>query len=325
MYIDSGTISKAMDILKSGLEQYDSEQLSELFEEIRYEVKNSSLDVVEVMQPTRSWITPYRVDDKWGYVNSAGKNVLDAEYKDSFPVLEESNYTVLKLDGVYTLIDMNGDWYAIDKSGLDKVIGVAPNAIVGCRNGKYSLYTITFVPLIQDEYEDALISSNNLCFVKKKGKWGLINTSGEQIADYIYDEVVLNSHGEAFANGYAVVKDSDGYFIINEDGNELGTYRYANAKGMEGSLIAVADSNGRWGFTNGAEETVIDYQYEDAYSMSDSVAAVKKDGQWGYISKKNKMVIEAQYEEALPFVKGEAIVKKMGQYETVTLEYYDYF
>lgn len=72
-------------------------------------------------------------------------------------------------------------------------------------------------------------------------------------------------------------------------------------------------------------ETVIKYQYEDAHSFSDSIAAVKKGGEWGYISKDGKVVIEVNYEDAMPFYKGESLVKNMGLYEILTLRYYEYF
>ncbi len=87
----------------------------------------------------------------------------------------------------------------------------------------------------------------------------------------------------------------------------------------------MADKNGKWGFTDGVSETVIKYQYEDAHSFSDSIAAVKKGGEWGYISKDGKVVIEVNYEDAMPFYKGESLVKNMGLYEILTLRYYEYF
>lgn len=325
MYIDTGSIRKAIELLKNGTEKFDSEVLEDLYENIRYETKSVSSNILEMKQPASDWHVPYHNEELWGYVNDSAKLEIEEKYEEALPFPEDSKYTVVKLNGVYTLIDIQGDWYAVDKRGLDYVAGQAAGCIVAQKNGKFDLYTNTFSPITQENYDDAILSSNGLCFVKKNNKWGIITNEGATLIDFVYEDVVRNSHGEVFAEGYAVVKDESGYFIINEQGEELSSYRYTNAKGMEGSWIAVANKDGKWGFTNGLEETVIEYQYEDAYSMSCGVAAVKYAGEWGYISKRNKLVIEPQYEEALPFVKGEAIVKKMGLCKIIELQYYEYF
>lgn len=322
-YVDEGRITSAIEILKSGIQQYDDAAMRELYEQIRYEVSGRNTDIAEVKYPKSGWYIPYFDGSLWGYMDSSGSVVLEPKYEEALAF--SGNYAVVKIDGVYTLINASGDWYAVDKLGLEAVTGAAGSFIIGKKNGKYGIYTNTFSEVTGAVYDGAVISSNGLCFVKQQGKWGLITSSGEAVLDFVYDDVVQNSCGEAYASGYAVVKDASGYFIIDEKGVQLGESRYADAKGMEGGLLAVADSRGRWGFTDGVSETVIDYQYEDAYSFSCSVAAVKRGNQWGYINTSNAFVIELQYEDAMPFSQGKGIVKSMGQAEVLTLRYYEYF
>lgn len=322
-YVDEGRITSAIEILKPGIRQYDDAAMRKLYEQIRYEVSARSTGVAEVKYPKSNWYIPYFDGSWWGYMSSSGSVVLEPQYEEALAFADQ--YAVVKIDGVYTLINASGDWYAVDKLGLEAVTGAAGSYIVGKKDGKYGIYTNTFSEVTGAVYDDAIISSNGLCFVKQQGKWGLIRNNGEAVLDFVYDDVVQNSRGEAYAAGYAVVKDASGYFIINEEGAQLGESRYADAKGMEGGLLAVADSNGRWGFTDGLSETVIDFQYEDAYSFSCSVAAVKKGDQWGYISTDNAIVIENQYEEAMPFNQGMSLVKSMGQAAVLTLKYYEYF
>lgn len=323
-YIGEGRITSAIEILKSGIQQYDDHAaMQELYEQIRYEVSDRSTNIAEVKYPKSGWYIPYFDGSLWGYMDSSGSVVLEPKYEEALAFADK--YAVVKIDGVYTLINASGDWYAVDKLGLEAVTGAAGSYIVGKKDGKYGIYTNTFSEVTGAVYDAAVISSNGLCFVEQQGKWGLIRNNGETVLDFIYDDVVQNSRGEAYAAGYAVVKDTSGYFIINEEGVQLSEFRYADAKGMEGGLLAVADKNGRWGFTDGLSETVIDYQYEDAHSFSCSVAAVKSGEQWGYISTGNAVVIEMQYEEAMPFVQGKCIVKSMGLAEILTLRYYEYF
>lgn len=57
-------------------------------------------------------------------------------------------------------------------------------------------------------------------------------------------------------------------------------------------------------------EEFIAPQYEDAQSFSEDFAAVKKNGKWGFINEENKTVIPFQYAYAWPFSEGKAIVCK---------------
>ena len=323
LYVDEGSIPRAIETLQLGMKRYEDAPMKALYEDIRYEIDRISTNVASVKYPQDGWYIPYEDGAMWGYMNRAGDMMLEPQYEEALPF--SGKYAVVKIKGVYTLIDSIGDWYAIDKLGLEKVTGMSGSRIIGKKNGKYGIYTNTFQAVTDAVYDDAVMSANGLCFVKQKDKWALIKSDGEVVSEFIYDDVVRNSRNEAFASGYAVVKDASGYFIINESGTPLGEHHYADAKGMEGGLLAVADKNGRWGFTDGVSETVIDYQYEDAHSFSNSVAAVKKGGEWGYINAENKVVIEAAYEDAMPFYKGKSIVKRMGLCEVLTLRYFEYF
>ena len=323
LYVDEGNIKRAIETLQIGMKQYESAPMKALYEEIRYDTDLVSTNVETVKCPQDQWYIPYADGSLWGYMDSDANMILTPQYEEALPFT--GNYAVVKIKGVYTLIDRIGDWYAIDKIGIEEVTGASNSYIVGKKNGKYGIYTNTFQAVTNLDYADAVLSTNGLCFVKQNGLWGVINCNGESVLDFAYDDVVRNSRNEAFASGYAVVKDASGYFIIDEEGKPLGEFHYADAKGMEGGLLAVADKNGKWGFTDGVSETVIKYQYEDAHSFSDSIAAVKKGGEWGYISKDGKVVIEVNYEDAMPFYKGESLVKNMGLYEILTLRYYEYF
>lgn len=60
-------------------------------------------------------------------------------------------------------------------------------------------------------------------------------------------------------------------------------------------------------------EVIIDPQYEDAFSFSEGLAAVKKDGKWGYIDMEDSTVIPFQFDYAFSFSKGLAVAVKDGR------------
>ena len=63
-------------------------------------------------------------------------------------------------------------------------------------------------------------------------------------------------------------------------------------------------------------EVIIDPQHEDADSFSQGLAAVKKDGKWGYIDMEDSTVIPFQFDYAFSFSEGLAVVGTPGEYPT---------
>ena len=69
----------------------------------------------------------------------------------------------------------------------------------------------------------------------------------------------------------------------------------------------MADASGNWGFVNEKGEVLVDFLYQDVYSFSDRLAAVKYAGKWGYLNRYGTMMIEPQFETAFPFHEGRAL------------------
>lgn len=322
-YANSRRKEEAIDIARRGLLAYDSEQLESIYNSLLYEYDTVTVGFDEFLLPSTGDVIPYYNGLAWGYVNSDGDMVLSPIYEEATAF--SGNYAVVKLEGTYTLIDKQGDWYAVDKSGLDKVTGICGNRIIAVKNGEYAVCSYDF-NIISEKFDDAYISNNGIVAVKNNGKWALANSSdGRVITDYLYDEVVFNSHNEVFAGKYAVVKDKEGYFVIDETGKELNGVRYADAKGFEGTYYAVADASGKWGYANPSGEITIACQYDDAFSFSDNVAAVKKDGVWNYINTKGKLVVEGNFAEAKPFVNGYTFVAVGDEEKIISFRYYKCF
>lgn len=320
MYAESGSIQQEIPVLLAGMEVYGEENFIERYNASAFGVDAMVTGLETLLLPGDNGTIPYTTDEGIGYMTSGVKEYLPASYEEAFPF--SGGYAVVKTEGNYVLIDSLGDWYAVDKTGIETVAGYAGNYIVAKKGSAYALYTYTFSPITEFVYEDACISDNGICFVKQDGKWGAINGTGEQTIDFIYEDIAVNSRSQVFAGGYAVVKDADGWLIINESGEPLSEVRYSDAKGMEGSWVAVADKNGKWGFTDGVEEK-ISCQYEDAYSFSDKLAAVMYGDKWGYITPNNTMAVEPSYEETFPFYNGMALAKKNGIFEILKLKYYE--
>ena len=323
-YIENRDEKEALIVLKAGIERFENEQLIKMREEIRYTYEEREINLSELIQPKSNGLIPAFNGEKWGYINQNGKVVLDFIYEEATQFA--SGYAVVKVDGVYTLIDQKGYWYAVDKIGLDQVQDISASVIVAVENGKYRLYSRMFKEYSKEEFDCIYLNDNGLFVVQKNGLWAILDENLEALTEYVFTDVALTSRGTVFTGDFAIMKDEGGYCHISKEGKPLYETRFADAKGYEGGLIAVADASGRWGYANGKGEIIVEYQYGNAYSFASQLAPVEYGGKWGYINRYNEMKIEAEYVFAYPFVGENAIVRtQKGNYKILTLENYDSF
>ena len=322
-YLALDGISKALTTLQTGIDQYDNAEMIQLREQHIYESKVEEIGVQEVIQPADDGLIPAFDGEKWGYVEDDGGVELPFIYDEATRFC--NGYAVVKLNGVYTVINEKGQWYGIDKVGLDGVADISANSVIGIKDGKYQIYSRSFNLRTEEAFDNLYVNDNGLYVVQRDGKWAILDANLEVIVDYVLTDVAVNSGGNVFYNNYAMVNDGTGFYRINANGEALSEVRFADAKGYEGGLAAVANEAGKWGFANSIGEMIVDFQYEDAQSFSSQLAAVKANGKWGYINRYNDMIIDNEYVEAYPFVGATALAKtNLGSYELITLKYYDF-
>lgn len=320
-YLEDGLATKAIPVLQQGIQIYQDEGLTALYESVRYEYAPVTTTYTDVLPPSSDWYIPAYDGEHWGYIGKDGRTVLDFIYEEA--TCFSGNYAVVKLDGVYTLIDKKGYWNAVDKNGLDSVTAIAGKKIIGVKEGRYGIYSNTFVSLGNETYENAYLSDNGLTTVKKDGTWAILDADLKEVTKQRFTGVAVNSKGQVFSGNYGVVADESGYYLINQKGEACFEDRFPDAKGMEEGLFAVADASGKWGFANEKAEILVAYQYGDVCSFSNHLAAVQYGGKWGYINQYNTMVIDAQFTRAYPFFAGSALVTdEHGNYRILTLKYY---
>lgn len=323
-YLEQEAISRAITVLQKGIAQYENEEMIQRKEACIYGSRVEELDVQQAIQPSDNWLIPSFDGNKWGYVDDGGTIRLDFIYEEATSFC--NGYAVVKINGVYTVINEDGQWYGVDKMGLDAIAGISENSIVGIKDGKYGIYSKSFKLRTEETFDHLYIHEDGLYVAKKGDKWGVLDKNLKTIVDYGLTDVVENSRGTIFHGGCAIVNDGTGYYHMDAKGKALYDTRFADAKGYEGGLVAVANESGEWGIANSKGKLVVDYQYEDAFSFSSKLAAVKVDGKWGYINQYNQMVIEAEYEMAFPFIGKKALVHTfMDSYKVITLMYYDLF
>ena len=320
-YLEEGSEKNVITVLQDGIQKYQNQEMIQLREQVCYAYKTRTINTAALGTLGDSVYIPAFDGNKWGYISTSGDILLDFIYEEATDFC--GDYAVVKLDGVYTLIDKKGYWNAVDKNGLDRVTDISASAVVGFQDGACRIYSRTFQPLSEETFEQVYLNDNGLYVVQNGGKWAVLSEELEPVTDYVFTGVAVNSLGNVFCGNYAVVKDQNGYV---QKGQPMYETRFADAKGFEGGLYAVADVDGNWGFANEKAELVVDYQYVDAHSFSCDLAAVQYAGKWGYINRYNTMVIEAAYTQASPFRDGIAIAgNSIGVSEILILKYFELF
>ena len=93
------------------------------------------------------------------------------------------------------------------------------------------------------EFDDVGIFSEGFAWVRKDGKWGYINTKGEQIVECKFDDV------DYFNEGFAAVRKDGKWGYINTKGEQIVECKFDDAYNFnEGFARVIKD--GKWGYIN---------------------------------------------------------------------------
>jgi len=139
-------------------------------------------------------------------------------------------------------------------------------------------------------------------FGHDKGKFGVIDQSGDFILPPVYDSWLF------FSEGLADIKFRGKYGYIDKTGKVVIEPVYWNAHWFKDGLAPIAKEEENWGYINMAGEVVVPFQYELAEPFHDGMGMITINGLYGYIDVTGKLVIPPLYFVAEPFSEGLAYV-----------------
>lgn len=299
-----------------------SEVLDEIVQELyyAYELLDNSAVVVTSYSANRCAVQ--RASGKWGYVNNAGGTSLSSQYLKASP-FSSSGYAAVQMeDGTFALINTSGVPQSVDGEGkqIEDVTVLISNKMAVKYDGKYHYCDWTFKELF-GAYDYAGAFYCGVAAVQNDGKWAIIDENGENVTDFVYEDVKLDDKGIAFRGNRALVKYKGEYILIDTEGDRIGSGAWSDADAFNADMIAAVEKDGKWGFINAEGEVEISYQYAGAQSFSNGYAAVKVEGKWGFIvTGSAELVIEAVFEEAMDFsTRGNVFVKLDEQWKLLRI------
>jgi hypothetical protein len=228
-------------------------------------------------------------DKKKGILDLTGKEIIPPQYNSIFPEFEGGcPFLSVEKDGKFGWIDKTGKVllpliYIEPVSCPGKVIA-APAKIA---EEEYVYINKSGKPVFGKKFQWASYFNDGIAYVKEKGKYGFINSTGAFIIPPSFDNISPISDG---AGDYKIV-----LYQVTQ-GDKCGFYTAAGKP--VGSL---------------QYDTLFEEGYPVSYILSQGLIAVRQNGKWGYINTSGKMVIPAIYEYAYPYSEDKAEVGVDGK------------
>lgn len=286
-----------------------SERVSEVIDSIKYEFYfNEEFADVGIFS---AGLCPVKTEGKWGYVDNTGHKVIANKF------LEVGYHS----GNLAPVIDSEGEIYYIDETGNKKKVilnieGIQQLGLI--ENGVFSLYdgkTWGFYDegeqLLFGGYDEVSSMGNGVAAVMQDGKWTLVDRGGNPLTEQHYDGVVMDEKRVVYRNERIFVFEGYDCYMIDLEGNNIGS-AYQDAKVFNDGSYAAVELNNRWGFVDKEGEIKIEPCYEDARSFSNGLAAVKYAGKWGFIDIDGNMVIDSQFDDAKDFTGAGSVFVKKG-------------
>ena len=193
---------------------------------------------------------------RWGYVNPAGKFVLEPQYEDALPFA--GTLAPVKQDGKWGFI--NGEGKFIIEPRFEAAFLFSDQAAAVKENGKWGFINRSGKFLVEPKYENAAVFRQGLAAVQWEGKWGFIDKTGEMVVPPRFEQVYFFQEDRcgAFADGKWGFLDRKGDFVIPPKYDEVLAFSEGLAAvNLGGKREGEKFEGGTWRFVNPEGKEVI--------------------------------------------------------------------
>ena len=316
-YFEHFRTDDAFSVLRAGIAKTEDEGLKAYYESVRYQFKMQN-DLFEDVTATCNGAIQVKSNGRWGMADAGGELVIPCEYE-KISTFSDGE-AIVKKNGVISGVDADNNRVALlheDASDFgnynENRLGLKTDDGWVLSNGDFQTGTVYL--------EELGTFSDGGAPAKINGKWGIINTAGNDwLIPAEYDNIIQDELGRAYKSGTVFVKKGDQVLLL-VNGETVGQ-SYEDACPFADGWAAVK-KNGKWGFIDSEGTVQIDFQFDDARSFGQHLAAVEIDGQWGYVNVKGEVVIAPEFLEARSFYGGSAPVKTETGWRFITLLEYE--
>lgn len=229
-----------------------------------------------------------RVGKKYGFIDKKGNVKLFPEYN-----------TVVWTDQLYGIAVKDEKIGYIDRKGNVK-IPIKYDLGTFFYNG-YAVVREGLNYSVINKSGQLVVTSNKLMFPPYGGSLiTYFSDSGQGMMSQDKHVVIKPSYRNLINVGDGLIKAVRSgkplCGILNNKGDTIIPFDYEQIKVAVATDLIPAKKNGKWGYINLRNETVIDFTYDEAYFFSEGLAAVVVGKKTGFINKNNKFIIEPVYD-----------------------------
>jgi hypothetical protein len=235
-------------------------------------------------------LVPVRINDKWGYLNTDGKLVIEAKYNNANAFSE--GYAIVKLGADFLIIDKQGNETKVNVPNVKKVKSFSEQfAIYMNLAGLYGFINTKGEVVIDAQYVSVGYFKSGLAWAKTNVQTiGYINKNG----DWVIKPLAMSVKDFDPETKLARIKQEDiraylkmnGEFLYFNDSEIISDFHDGLAKGRKNEKLGFFSSNMEW---------VIEPQFDQVRSFKNGYAAVKVGAKWGVINKQGNWVIEPSF------------------------------
>lgn len=254
----------------------------------------ASNGIVTYLNPDSYTLVAVLENDKWGFVDSLGQEVIAPKYDhdESYGTGDCPTF----IDG-YAAVKLNGNYGMIDLSG--KVV----------------------LPFDYWYFEEVFRDSPAVYYVARKnlgelsGPDELLSTKGEKLIDKEYYSLA------EFGDSMAVVYDG-GYGNFKRGVYDLKAKRevfsgdYDEISYLSQSRFMVK-KDGKWGCFDRTGKQIFDFKYDEVDAFSNGAAKVKLGDEWGFVKLDGSVLVTPKYNSVYPFGKDRLAVVCNGGCECI--------
>ncbi len=273
-----------------------------------------------------SKLHPFRVNEKFGYINSEGAIIITPQFDNASDFCEglakvrvKTSFRYIDLKGtfikgkylsgesfseglarvkvknnLYQFINRDGTIVLPPKKRYYSNIFVNGFLIVINEKKKKNIINKSGMLMLKDWYDDLKNFCNDIIPVKMNGKWGGMGLDEKMIIPAQFDGI------SEFSEHYATVRNEKGVAFIDSKGKLLNNTFYEDAKSFSEGLAAIK-IDGKWGYINKKGVIVVEPAYYYVANYSEGLAAVCPFSEiqfFGFIDKSGKMIINSLFEES---------------------------
>ena len=317
-YIDNNNYTDALQYLQEFCNKYPENETSrkwflELegsYEEMycRYDIESDILNASMSVS----------ADGLYGIADDQGKELIECMYLQSYPFSADGFALVQREDGSYIFIDADGQTRKVPDSEYEDFGMFESGRVQARKNGKYGYLNEDMEAIGSFDWDELTGFRNGVGAGRKGEEWFLLDDEEKIVSDEYYEDIIIDEAGFCSSQERIFVKKGGKYILVDTKGKAVGNLSFDLAKSFTDNGFAAVCNDGKWGFINSDGELIIDYAFEDADSFQNGFAAVCQDDLWGYIDEEGYMAIEPQFTEAGHFSSsGTAVVSERSQEEDV--------